>query len=187
LVYRKGQKITGSAADKAAKKLTRYDQYRGQRLANYQLVIQLIKEINNLMSNYPHIQSSSTGTSAINLEPDQTLELTSTIVNAALDRKGDKIVVIRVSEVSYLADYFVIITGYSHVQVRAISQAIADKVEQERQIYPVGVEGQQESSWILMDYADVIVHILKPEERDFYNLEAFWGHAERIDISSLIN
>ncbi|MDJ0515639.1 MAG: ribosome silencing factor [Trichodesmium sp. MO_231.B1] len=154
------------------------------------------------MSNYPHTQSLSTETSAINSEPDETLstetsltnsgpdetlELTSTIVNAALDRKGDNIVVIKVSEVSYLADYFVIITGYSHVQVRAISQAIAEKVEQERQVYPLGVEGQSESSWILMDYADVIVHILKPEERDFYNLEAFWGHAERIDTLSLID
>jgi len=140
-----------------------------------------------LTSKYPNIQSLSTETSPINPELDQALELTSTIVDAALDRKGDNIVVIKVSEVSYLADYFVIITGYSHVQVRAISQAIADKVEQERQIYPLGVEGQNESSWILMDYADVIVHILKPEERDFYNLEAFWGHAERIDISSLLN
>jgi len=142
------------------------------------------------MSNYPHIQSlstESTETSLTNSAVDGTLELTSTIVNAALDRKGDNIVVIKVSEVSYLADYFVIITGYSHVQVRAISQAIAEKVEKERQIYPLGVEGQSESSWILMDYADVIVHILKPEERDFYNLEAFWGHAERIDISSLID
>ncbi len=139
------------------------------------------------MSNYPHIQSLSTETSLTNSGPDETLELTSTIVNAALDRKGDNIVVIKVSEVSYLADYFVIITGYSHVQVRAISQAIAEKVEKEKQIYPLGVEGQSESSWILMDYADVIVHILKPEERDFYNLEAFWGHAERIDASSLID
>ncbi|MEM1171013.1 MAG: ribosome silencing factor [Cyanobacteria bacterium P01_H01_bin.35] len=142
------------------------------------------------MSNYPHIQSlstESTETSLTNSGTDQALELTSTIVNAALDRKGDNIVVIKVSEVSYLADYFVIITGYSHVQVRAISQAIAEKVEQERQVYPLGVEGQSESSWILMDYADVIVHILKPEERDFYNLEAFWGHAERINISSLID
>lgn len=139
------------------------------------------------MSNYPHIQSLSTELSQTNSEPDETLELTSTIVNAALDRKGDNIVVIKVSEVCYLADYFVIITGYSNVQVRAISQAIAQKVEQDRELYPLGVEGQNESSWILMDYGDVIVHILKPEEREFYNLEAFWSHAERIDISSLLN
>ncbi|NEP82695.1 MAG: ribosome silencing factor [Okeania sp. SIO3C4] len=139
------------------------------------------------MSNYPHIQSLSTELSQTNSESDGTLELTSTIVNAALDRKGDNIVVIKVSEVSYLADYFVIITGYSNVQVRAISQAIAQKVEQDRELYPLGVEGQNESSWILMDYGDVIVHILKPEEREFYNLEAFWSHAERVDILSLLN
>ncbi|NES75079.1 MULTISPECIES: ribosome silencing factor [Okeania] len=139
------------------------------------------------MSNYPHIQSLSTELSQTNSESDGTLELTSTIVNAALDRKGDNIVVIKVSEVSYLADYFVIITGYSNVQVRAISQAIAQKVEQDRELYPLGVEGQNESSWILMDYGDVIVHILKPEEREFYNLEAFWSHAEKVDTLSLLN
>ncbi|NEP86741.1 MAG: ribosome silencing factor [Okeania sp. SIO2C2] len=139
------------------------------------------------MSNYPHIQSLSTELSQTNSESDGTLELTSMIVNAALDRKGDNIVVIKVSEVSYLADYFIIITGYSNVQVRAISQAIAQKVEQDRELYPLGVEGQRESSWILMDYGDVIVHILKPEEREFYNLEAFWSHAERVDILSLLN
>ncbi|MDY7005935.1 MAG: ribosome silencing factor [Cyanobacteriota bacterium] len=139
------------------------------------------------MSNYPNIQSLSTESNQTNSESDGTLELTSTIVNAALDRKGDNIVVIKVTEVSYLADYFVIITGYSNVQVKAISQAIAQKVEQDREVYPLGVEGQNESSWILMDYGDVIVHILKPEEREFYNLEAFWSHAERVDILSLLN
>ncbi|MDJ0553572.1 MAG: ribosome silencing factor [Microcoleaceae cyanobacterium MO_207.B10] len=139
------------------------------------------------MSNYPQIKSLSTKKNATNSEQDETLELTSIIVQAALDRKGDNIVVIKVSEVSYLADYFVLITGYSNVQVRAISQAIAQKLEVEKQIYPQGLEGQGESSWVLIDYGDVIVHILKPEEREFYNLEAFWGHAERIDISELIN
>jgi ribosome-associated protein len=139
------------------------------------------------MSNYPHLKSLSTQINTTNYAPDETLELTSTIVNAALDRKGDNIVVIKLSEVSYLADYFVIITGYSSVQVRAISQAIAQKVEVEKQVYPQGMEGQSESSWVLMDYGDVIVHILKPEEREFYNLEAFWGHAERIDVSALTN
>ncbi|MGB3511473.1 MAG: ribosome silencing factor [Microcoleaceae cyanobacterium] len=139
------------------------------------------------MSNYPELQSLSTTKNATNSELNETLELTETIVKAALDRKGDNIVVIKVSEVSYLADYFVIVTGYSCVQVRAISQAIAQKVEAEKQIYPQGLEGQSESSWVLIDYGDVIVHILRPEEREFYNLEAFWGHAERIDISAFIS
>ncbi len=90
---------------------------------------------------------------------------------------------LRVSEVCYLADYFVIVTGFSNVQVRAISQAIADQVEEEWQRLPLRTEGQSDASWVVMDYGDAIVHILKPQEREFYNLEAFWGHAERINFS----
>lgn len=114
---------------------------------------------------------------------DETLELALTIVEAASERKGDNIVLLKVSDVSYLADYFAIVTGYSNVQVRAISQAIANKVELEWERYPLRIEGQTEGSWILIDYGETIVHIFKPQEREFYNLEAFWGHAEQIDVS----
>jgi ribosome-associated protein len=115
--------------------------------------------------------------------PDVTRPLALTIARAAEERKGNEIVLLRVSEVCYLADYFVIVTGFSNVQVRAISQAIADQVEEEWQRLPLRTEGQSDASWIVMDYGDAIVHILKPQEREFYNLEAFWGHAERIDFS----
>lgn len=115
--------------------------------------------------------------------PDPTRPLALTIAHAAEDRKGHEIVLLCVSEVCYLADYFVIVTGFSNVQVRAISQAIADQVEEEWQRLPLRIEGQSDASWIVMDYGDAIVHILKPQEREFYNLEAFWGHAERIDFS----
>lgn len=122
---------------------------------------------------------------SLEISANESLELALTIVEAAADRKGDNILLLKVSDVTYLADYFAIITGYSNVQIRAISQAIADKAELECQRYPSRVEGQTEASWILMDYGDAIVHILKPKERDFYNLEAFWGHGEQIDISEL--
>lgn len=105
------------------------------------------------------------------------------IFQAAEDRKGANISVLHVAEVSYLADYFIFVTGFSHVQVRAIAQAILDTVETELQRIPTHVEGQMEGSWILIDYGDAIVHILMPREREFYNLEAFWGHAERLDLS----
>ncbi|MGO8019883.1 ribosome silencing factor, partial [Rhizobium leguminosarum] len=85
-------------------------------------------------------------------------------------------------EVSYLADYFVMMTGYSKVQVRAIAQAIEGKVETELQRRPIRTEGKVEGSWVLQDYGDVIVHIMMPKEREFYNLEAFWIHAERISL-----
>ena len=116
-----------------------------------------------------------------NPDGDVSREVALAAAQAADDRKGDNIIVLDVSEVSYLADYFVIITGFSQAQLRAIYQAIADKVEVELQRIPLRVSGQNEGNWVLLDYGDVIIHILKPEERDFYKLEAFWGHAERVN------
>lgn len=114
---------------------------------------------------------------------DSSYLLAQLAVQGADDRKGADIVLLKVSDVSYLADYFVVVTGFSNVQVRAIASSIEDKVEQELQRLPLRVEGQQEGNWVLMDYGDVIVHIFLPREREFYNLEAFWGHAERMPVS----
>lgn len=108
-------------------------------------------------------------------------KLASTIVEAASDRKAGDIVLLRVAEVSYLADYFVMMTGYSRVQVRAIADAIEEKVNTEWQRNPLRTAGKAEGTWVLHDYGDVIVHVMMPSEREFYNLEAFWGHAERIE------
>ncbi|MEG4800908.1 ribosome silencing factor [Microcoleus sp. ARI1-B5] len=114
--------------------------------------------------------------------PDEARGLILTAAAAADDRKAVDIVLLSVAEVSYLADYFAIFTGFSNVQVRAISQAIADEVEQEWGRLPLRTQGLSDASWVVMDYGDAIIHILKPQEREFYNLEAFWGHAERIDF-----
>ncbi len=141
------------------------------------------------MSDYPQANSPSNSvfiaSNAINStdEPaDPSRELAITIAQAASDRKAGEIVLLHLAEVSYLADYFVMVTGYSRVQVRAITQAIEDKVEQEWQRSPLRTEGQAEGTWVLQDYGDVMVHIMMPKEREFYNLEAFWGHAERIEF-----
>jgi ribosome-associated protein len=128
---------------------------------------------------YSRAQSTATG----NTSPDEARGLIVTVAQAAEDRKAVDIVLLRVAEVCYLADYFAIVTGFSNVQVRAISQAIADQVEEEWQRLPLRTQGLSDASWVVMDYGDAIVHILKPQEREFYNLEAFWGHAERIEFS----
>ncbi|NEP10533.1 MAG: ribosome silencing factor [Symploca sp. SIO2C1] len=117
-------------------------------------------------------------------QEDVSREIALTIAQAADERKGENIVILGVAEVSYLTDYFVIVTGFSKVQVRAISQAIEQKVESRWQRLPLRTEGQAEGSWILQDYGEVIVHILLPQEREFYNLEAFWGHAEHIEFQA---
>ncbi|MEG4329250.1 ribosome silencing factor [Microcoleus sp. herbarium5] len=128
---------------------------------------------------YSRDQSTATDSTS----PDEARGLIMTVAQAADDRKAVDIVLLQVSEVCYLADYFAIVTGFSNVQVRAISQAIADQVEEEWQRLPLRTQGLSDASWVVMDYGDAIIHILKPQEREFYNLEAFWGHAERIDFS----
>jgi ribosome-associated protein len=133
-----------------------------------------------MVKNYPATSKLATISEA--KEPTS-YDLVATIVRAADDRKGGEIVVLKVGEVSYLADYFVTITGFSRVQVRAIAQSIQDEVEKVWQQQPLRVEGLAEGTWALLDYGDAIVHILLPQEREFYNLEAFWSHAERVTFS----
>jgi ribosome-associated protein len=127
--------------------------------------------------------SNPTGAVQITRSDEQSRQLAIAIAQAADDRKGNDIVLLRVADVSYLADYFVIVTGFSSVQVRAIARSIQDKVETEWQQQPLRMEGQMEGSWVLIDYGDVIAHIFMPNEREFYSLEAFWGHAEQIDFA----
>ena len=111
-------------------------------------------------------------------------ELALQIADAAENKKAEDIVLLDVSEVSYLADYFVIITGFSGTQLKAIAESIDERVEDKYSRLPTRVSGKREGNWIVLDYEDVIVHIFLPEEREYYNLEAFWGHAERVEYIS---
>lgn len=130
------------------------------------------------------IEKHELNNSSTAIAPDQSRsgQLALTIAQAADDRKAADIVLLRVEEVSYLTDYFVIGTGFSKTQVRAIAQSIEEKVVQQHQLKPLRVAGKSEGSWVLLDYGDVIAHIFLPEEREYYNLEAFWGHAEHLNF-----
>ena len=109
-------------------------------------------------------------------------KIATSIANAASERKAGDILLLKVADVSYLADYFIIATGYSNVQVRAIADAVEKTLLTEWQRTPLRTEGKAEGNWVVQDYGDVIVHVMMPYEREFYNLEAFWGHAERIEL-----
>lgn len=134
------------------------------------------------MTNQNPFPNLSTLTTTQQESEASTQNLVEKIAQAADDRKAADIAVLKVTDISYLTDYFVIATGFSKAQVKAISDGIEEKVARECHRSPLRVEGKSESNWILHDYGDVIVHIFLPQEREFYNLEAFWGHAERIDI-----
>ncbi len=111
---------------------------------------------------------------------DRSYELAMLAAEAADDRKGEEIILMKVGEVTVLADYFVVITGFSKVQVRAIAASIEDKILEKMNRRPLRSEGLSEGTWVLEDYGDVIIHVLMPQERERYDLEAFWGHAPRM-------
>ncbi len=141
--------------------------------------------MSDIQRNFPD-RSSTVTNSAIRASSmdDAVLKLALTIAEAASERKAGDILLLKVANVSYIADYFVLMTGYSRVQVRAIADSIEKDVEENLHRRPLRTEGKNEGSWVLYDYGDVIVHVMMPRERDYYNLEAFWGHAERIEFTS---
>ena len=96
--------------------------------------------------------------------------------NSAEVKKGKGTIVLDVRQVTSLADYFVITGGESPSQVKAIVEAVDEKL-QPLGCKAIGVEGKSESRWVLLDYGDIIVHVLHEKERGYYKLEQFWNHA----------
>lgn len=80
-----------------------------------------------------------------------------------------------------ITDYFVIASGASARQVKTINETIQDRLRQEG-IKPIGVEGDREANWIVLDYASVVVHIFQAEQREFYQLERLWKDAPKMDL-----
>jgi len=99
---------------------------------------------------------------------------------AADDRKAVDIRLLRVEEVTTLTDWFVVCSGLSDVQVRAIARSVEDRLELDCERMPLRREGVTQGRWVLLDYGDLIVQVLTPQERSYYDLEAFWGHGETI-------
>ena len=102
-------------------------------------------------------------------------------VNAALEKKAKELVILNVKEISAFADYFIICSGTSDRQVRAIAAAIQENLKT-AEILPLGIEGEAAGQWVLMDYDDVIIHIFLEPVRSFYDLERLWSEAPRMDV-----
>ena len=109
-------------------------------------------------------------------------QLADLAADACDDRKASDIRLIHVEDVSSLADWLVIAGGQSDVQVRAIARSVEDRLGIEAERLPLRKEGLQEGRWALLDYGELIVHVLMPEERGYYDLEAFWSHGESRDF-----
>ena len=96
------------------------------------------------------------------------------------NKKAEDIVVLEVGDVSSIADYFVIASGNSGPHLRAISDEIKDKLRDEHDLRPRAVDGALHTAWIVLDYFDVIVHVMRTDVRGHYDLESLWGDAPRM-------
>ena len=106
------------------------------------------------------------------LTPDQ---LADAIAEQAADKKAADIVVLDLRGALGYTDLFVIATGNTDRQVKAIHDGIHQGLKEQFGLLPRRVEGLQESHWVLMDYLDVVVHVFTPDTREFYRLEQLWG------------
>lgn len=101
------------------------------------------------------------------------------IIEGITDNKGKDITVLDLTELeNSVCDYFVITTGTSNTQVKAISEAVEKRVRESLGDKPWHVEGADRSEWVLMDYVNSVVHVFQDEARKFYDLESLWGDAK---------
>jgi ribosome-associated protein len=108
--------------------------------------------------------------------------LAEVIAAQALDKKAIDVVSLDLRRVAGYTDFFVICSGNTDRQAKAIHDAIHMELKKGHGLLPRRVEGLGEARWILMDYLDVVVHVFTPETRDFYRLEALWGEVPRRDF-----
>jgi len=109
-------------------------------------------------------------------------ELALLAMRAAEDKKAEDIVALDVGELLVVTGYFVIATGRTNIQVRAIADEVEEQMRIQGHEKPIGREGAGEDKWVLLDFGDVVVHIFQPQERDFYRLERLWGDAPRLAL-----
>ena len=108
----------------------------------------------------------------------ESLDLCKKIVSVLDEKKGSDIIVLDISEISVLSDYFVLVSADNVRQLDALKDALEEAVHLDKR----KAEGESSSGWILLDYKDVIVHLFDKETRSFYNLEKIWSDAKRVEL-----
>ena len=96
------------------------------------------------------------------------------------NKKAEDIIILDVHELSSVTDYFVIASGTSEPHLRAIVDEITDKLRDEHHLRPRAIDGTLHTAWVVLDYFDVIVHVMRQDIRERYDLETLWGDAPRV-------
>lgn len=118
------------------------------------------------------------GERVLALEPDEKAER---IAQAAIDRRAEDLLIMDMRGLMTICDFFVVCSGRSRLHVEAIAEEVEEQMR-EVGVKPWHREGIPDSSWVIADYGDVVLHVFEPEARAFYNLEGLWGDALRLDI-----
>jgi ribosome-associated protein len=109
------------------------------------------------------------------------LELLKTAADAALSKKAFDVVALDLRDLDGVADYFLICSASSDVQVKAVAEAIEDRLR-EAGAHPWHVEGQEGRRWVLLDYVEFVAHVFHERTREYYTLDRLWGDARSIDL-----
>ncbi|MCH3943235.1 MAG: ribosome silencing factor [Atopobiaceae bacterium] len=110
------------------------------------------------------------------------LELARIAAAAADDKKASDVVLLDLTKQSDVCDYFLVCTASNRRLSDAVVEEIEAKVLANSGAKPLSIEGREESTWVLMDYGSVVVHVFLPETRDYYRLERLWGDAPRVEL-----
>lgn len=107
----------------------------------------------------------------------ESIEIARYVVDVVEDKKAEDILLLDLRPDAIIADYFVICTGNSDRQLRALADGVREQVKEKYAKLPFSVEGKPESGWVLMDYGNIVVHLFQAEKRRYYDLEGMWRSA----------
>jgi ribosome-associated protein len=116
----------------------------------------------------------------VKIDPEESL--VRLCAEGALDKKAEDVVLLDMRGISSFTDFFLIVSGTSEPQLKAIAGSIREKVREATGLRPIAEDGFPVSQWVIIDYGSVIIHIFHKERRDLYALESLWGDAPRLEI-----
>ena len=113
-------------------------------------------------------------------------ELALIAVKALDEKRGKEIAAIEITDLTTLADYFVIASGSSNTQINALCDAVEKALKEQAEEVPLHREGHRDGTWVLLDYGCLAVHVFSPEAREFYSLERLWSDGKPVDLAGIL-
>lgn len=116
---------------------------------------------------------------------NEILNLAKNIAGVLDNKKAHNVQILKVTDKTIIADYFVIANGTSSTQVKSLADEVEYQIGEKQGIKPANIEGRGQGNWVLLDYVNVIVHVFNPQTREFYNLEKLWAECEKVDFEQI--